>query len=349
MKKIFFLFIPILFFGKGVFAGDSLTVSTRQLDELNAKIEKLETLPYERETAALKDSYAASINSINYFISVGLALITAIGALLGYIGFKNIAEIKKAHQDELDKLRLLKEDLEKNFNAFKTDLAAKQQSFDDLTNKFQSGLQKVKDQNQQQETQIEIQRLKFEIQFQSRKEQIDYDTLLELTNKALQLSPDDEYLLAYKALCHAKNGEYSEAIDVIRNIPRTAKNLLFLYENLAEIYLFIKKTADFELLFNEYEKQFQKHRPATAAYLRAYCYFLKGEPRALEAFVRTHLGQNKKDGRKDLLTSNQLQEFYAYIGDHPDSGSKTLLLAFVDFLKGEKGASDLLSLLPPQP
>src|SRR6202012_4763116 len=121
--------------------------------------------------------------------------------------------------------------LEKNFREFKADLARKQRSFDELTGKLQTGLEKVKDQSQLQETQIEIQQLKFEIQFQSRKENIDYDTLLELTNKALRLSPNDEYLLTYKALSHGKKGEYNEAITTIKSIPPGAKNYLFLYEN----------------------------------------------------------------------------------------------------------------------
>ncbi|HEY4337049.1 MAG TPA: hypothetical protein VGM89_14160, partial [Puia sp.] len=95
MKKILLLFL-FAFFCRMAFAGDSVLVAKKQLDDLSARIEKLQTLPYERETAALKDGYASSITSINYFISVGLALITSIGALLGYIGFKNIAEIKKA-------------------------------------------------------------------------------------------------------------------------------------------------------------------------------------------------------------------------------------------------------------
>ncbi|HEY4110032.1 hypothetical protein [Puia sp.] len=347
MKKVFLLFIPLFFIGRCALAGDSVTVSKKQLDELNAKIEKLQTLPFERETATLKDGYASSITNINYFISVGLALITAIGALLGYIGFKNIAEIKKAHQDELDKLRTLKDDLEKNFRDFKTDLAKKQRSFDDLTEKWQTGLEKVKDQNQVQEMQIEIQRLKFEIQFQSRKEKIDYDTLLELTNNALKLSADDEYLLTYKALCHGKRGEYNEAITVIKRVPKTAKNLLFLYENLGEIYLFTKKITEFELLFNEYERQFQKHRPATAAYLRAYFLFLKNDPEPFRAFVRNYLDQHQKDEKRDLLTTGQTQEFYTYAESYSLSRPGMLLLAFVGYLKGERSEQEVLPLLQP--
>jgi len=344
MKKTLFLIVPIFFIWKSAAANDSITVSKKQLDDLNAKIERLQTLPYERETAALKDGYSSSITSINYFISVGLALITAIGALLGYIGFKNIAEIRKAHQDELDKLRTLKDDLEKNFRDFKSNLARKQRSFDELTDKLQSGLEKVKDQNRLQETQIEIQRLKFEIQFQSRKEKIDYDTLLELTNNALKLEPNDEYLLTYKALSHGKKGEYNEAIAVIRSIPKTAKNLLFLYENLAEIYLFTKKITDFELLFNEYERQFQKNRPATAAYLRAYFLFLKNDPGALRAFIRDYLDQYGKDEKRDLLTTGQIQEFYTYSDGYSHSQPGNLLLAFVGFLRGETPAQEVLAL-----
>jgi hypothetical protein len=345
MKKVLLPFFAVLFLWQSLFANDSITVSKKQLDDLNAKIEKLQTLPYERETAALKDGYNSSITSINYFISVGLALITAIGALLGYIGFKNIAEIKKAHQDELDKLRALKEDLEKNFRDFKSDLARKQRSFDELTEKLQSGLEKVKDQNQLQEKQIEIQRLKFEIQFQSRKEKIDYDTLLELTNTALSLSADDEYLLTYKALCHGKKGEYNEAIAVIKSIPQTAKNSLFLLENLAEIYLFTKKITDFELLFNEYERQFQKHRPTTAAYLRAYFLFLKNDPESLKAFINDFLDQFGSDEKRDLLTTGQIQEFYTYSDSYAHSHPGKLLLAFVSFLRGETPAQEVRALL----
>ena len=82
MKRILFFIGAFFFLSKSTLAGDSLTISKTQLDDLNTKIEKLQTLPFERETAALKDGYTASITSINYFISVGLALITALGALL---------------------------------------------------------------------------------------------------------------------------------------------------------------------------------------------------------------------------------------------------------------------------
>jgi len=344
MKKILLLFL-LATLCRSATAGDSVMVAKKQLDDLSAKIEKLQTLPYERETAALKDGYASSITSINYFISVGLALITALGALLGYIGFKNIAEIKKAHQDELDKLRALKDDLERNFRDFKGDLARKQRSFDELTGKLQTGLEKVKDQNQLQEKQIEIQRLKFEIQFQSRKEKIDYETLLELTNNALRLSPDDEYLLTYKALCHGKKGEYNEAVAVIKAIPPTAKNYLFLLENLAEIYLFTKKITDCELLFNEYERQFQKHRPTTAAYLRAYFLFLKNDPGELKSFVRDYLDQHINDERRDLLTSSQMEDFSSYADSYSHSPSGNLLLMFIRYLKGEISGPEMYQLL----
>jgi Skp family chaperone for outer membrane proteins len=344
MKRICFLLL-LAVFGRSAFAADSVLVAKKQLDDLSARIEKLQTLPFERETAALKDGYSSSITSINYFISVGLALITAIGTLLGYIGFKNIAEIKKAHQDELDKLKALKEDLEKNFREFKADLARKQRSFDELTGKLQTGLEKVKDQSQLQETQIEIQQLKFEIQFQSRKEKIDYDTLLELTNKALRLSPNDEYLLTYKALSHGKKGEYNEAITTIKSIPPGAKNYLFLYENLAEIYLFTKKIADCELLFNEYERQFQKHRPTTAAYLRAHFLFLKNDPEELKSFVRDHLDQNDTDAKRDVLTSSQMEDFSTYANSYSHSPAGNLLLAFISYLKGEKSAQDVQQLV----
>ncbi|HEY4338229.1 MAG TPA: hypothetical protein VGM89_20115, partial [Puia sp.] len=238
-------------------------------------------------------------------------------------------------------------DLEKNFRDFKADLARKQRSFDELTGKLQTGLEKVKDQNQLQETQIEIQRLKFEIQFQSRKEKIDYDTLLELTNNALRLSPDDEYLLTYKALCHGKKAEYTDAIAVIRSIPKSAKNYLFLQENLAEIYLFTKNIADCELLFNEYERQFQKHRPTTAAYLRAYFLFLKNDPEELKRFVRDYLDQHAKDEKRELLTQGQMQEFYTYAESYSRSPSGNLLLTFVSHLRGDKPSQDLHPLLQP--
>lgn len=344
MKRAFFLSIPILFFFQTALAGDSVTVSAKKLAELEEKIEKLQLLPFEKETSVLKDGYSTSITSINYFISAGLALITAIGALLGYIGFKNISEIKKAHQDELDKLKILKTDFETNFKDFNADFALKQRSFNELIVQLQSGLEKVQNQNQRQETEIEIQRLKFEIQFQSRKAQIDYDTLLELTNKALVLAPDDEYLLTYKALCHGKRSEYNDAIAVIKNIPRTAKNLLFLYENLAEIYLFTKKITDFELLFNEYERQFQKHRPATAAYLKAYFYYLKNDLDSLKAFVTGYINLSVNEEKRDLLTASQLQDFFTTVGKDSHSKPQAILFAFVGYLKGEKTGPETLTL-----
>jgi len=341
MKKILLLPISFLLGMNVLLAGDSVTIASKKLDEMNEKIDKLQMMSYEKEAAVLKDGYATGITSINYFITVGLALITAIGALLGYIGFKNIAELKKNHQEELEKLKTLKSVFENNFTNFNTEFAAKQQSIDDLIKQFRSGLEKVEKQNLEQERLIEVQRLKFEIQFQTRKEKVDYDTLLELTNKALLLTPEDEYLLTYKALSHGKRHEYADAIAVIKKIPSTAKNSLFLQQNLAEIYLFTKKIPEFETLFNEYEKQFNSNRPATAAYLKAFAYYLKGEDSALKYFISTHIKPQKKEGVKDLLTSSQLLEFYSEADDFPESSSKQLLLDFVAYLKGEKTAQEL--------
>jgi len=156
-ERVFSYRYLFLFFFQTALAGDSVTVSAKKLAELEEKIERLQLLPFEKETAVLKDGYSTSITTSIILISAGLALITAIGALLGISGSKNIAEIKKAHQDELDKLKILKTDFETNFKDFNTDFALKQRSFNELIVQLQSGLQKVQSQNQRQETEIEIQ------------------------------------------------------------------------------------------------------------------------------------------------------------------------------------------------
>ena len=116
-----------------------------------------------------------------------------------------------------------------------------------------------------------------------------------------------------------------------------------MWVNLAEMCLLSqdrKNYRNFELILKDHEDEFQKYRPTTTAYLKAYYHFLLGKLIEFKKEIEAYISNAGLYLAVERLGSSQMDEFYA---EQLNSTSpyKDIMLAFVDYLRGAKSEDEM--------
>ena len=130
-KNIFLVFvILILSFPSIVISSPEKDIKDTNvvLQKIELSLQKAETeisyiktnqLNYQIEKNLLKEAYSSNLETLNIILAIILGALTIIGFIIGFIGFKDIREIKENFKIELNNLQELHKQFEsKILNTF---------------------------------------------------------------------------------------------------------------------------------------------------------------------------------------------------------------------------------------
>lgn len=191
-----------------------ITILGNKVDEI-----KRDQLNYSLEKDLLKETYSNNYDRINIFLTILLGLF----GLLSFLGLRDINSIKKEYKEELDKLRDLQ-----------TSLESKSLDFEMTKKKYDDEIQKITQQNEEQNKKIKALELKEKITELYNKG--NYNDALEYCIIALELDPSNSSLMSIKANIYSKKHDHLQAIDIYEKVIEANPNDTSTVLNLIELY-----------------------------------------------------------------------------------------------------------------
>lgn len=225
---------------------DSVKTLRSDLNTLKYEFEvvKRDKLNYEIEKNILKDSFSNHMQVINIVLATLLLFFSIIGAIFGYVGFKNISHIRRKFESELNSLLKLKSTYENRFK----DLDSGEKAF----NERMIEIEKI---NLTQSKKIRILELKNNIR-EAMKDK-NYNHALNLIEVGLEEEPDDYNLNAMKSDSYSVLKNYRKALNSTLKalrIAETSKKEMILVNvyNLLEFSLMLKDISFYEKYKQKY-------------------------------------------------------------------------------------------------
>lgn len=289
-------------------------------DELNYKIEK----------DLLKETYSSNYQTINIIIALIMASITVIGTILGYIGFKGISNLKKEYENDLEKLRSIREGFEsklKELTAAQSELKGK--------------LADVTSINEEQSRKIKILELKEKAG--SYIQQKYYQRALDYIVIGIDVSPSDIELLSLKTLCLTKLRLFPESIDTCRKILSVDPNDNSTIKNLSELFLFEEQFDSYEDLIKTQRESFISDSDALMVYLESLKSYMRNDEINLKSVIDKFLQKQKFQSKKFFQWD--FTDLYGALENKPNNSAKDILIKFTQYIQGSFDGMTLKQLL----
>lgn len=273
-----------------MYLSDSIKQQLQTIRNLETKVAEIkrDQLNYQIEKDLLKETYSTNYNSINSIISIGLLFITILGALFGYIGFKNIAEIRKEYKHELAELTKTKAQFDARLKAI-----TKREA------EVNAKIQIIEKQNSVQNEKIKLLEIKEKISGLIKKS--NFDRALDYIAIGLEMVDDDLELLQQKVFCYTRNEKFKPAIEtnkLIVSIEKKNDDILDYgsQQNLAELFLFVKDFRSYKLLIDEIKDKSEK---TVLFFLDALHYYILNDKDNFLKIIDTHISH--KEITKDTI------------------------------------------------
>jgi tetratricopeptide (TPR) repeat protein len=202
------------------------SISEIRRDELNYKIEK----------DLLKETFASNYQTINIVLAIVLGLFTVIGVL----GIKDIAAVKKDYLNELDNLNKLRKDFELKIDKNLSETEEVKKTYIKLTQT-----------NEEQNNRIKI--LEMQEKASSLMKSHNYRRALEYISVALELDKTNYILLIQKATCLWKLDDLRGAAEVYKSLIDIDQTNEGAVVNLMELYLLLNQLDDYRNLYSQYK------------------------------------------------------------------------------------------------
>lgn len=303
---------------------DSLAKIKSEISVLKYELEtiKRDKLNYEIEKGLLKSSFSSNLQVLNIFLTALLLFFTIVGGFLGYIGFKNISEVKSNYNIELDKLSKLRESYEKRFKGF--------QSREKV---FQERMEEIESINATQSKKIRILEVKNSI-IESLKNK-NYSHSFKLANIALDESPEDYELNAYKSYALVRMKKYEEAVVANLKALELAKE-----QRKDMITNNMYNVLEFELFAGKIEMH-KKHRIDYSDHLRystlnkyfdALCLFMENKVDDLKIHFLDYF---KSEPKMVAFPSWSFEDLKVFINDNKKKPGYDLFLDFIKIIYEE--------------
>ena len=199
-------------------------------DQLNYKIEK----------DLLKETYASNIQTINIIITIALCVL----AVVGYVGVKNINDLKVEFKSELDKLTASKQKLEEDIKTINQEFAQNKAKFTELE------VQNIKQNSRLQLLELQEKAGNF-INGKNHLRALEYITI------GLNIDPKDRILLGQKATCEWGLNRTDEALQTYLKIIEIDPSDYSIINNAAELSAITNKQDEFEHFIKSYGSHLQ--------------------------------------------------------------------------------------------
>lgn len=223
---------------KSIDAGSRLSFLERRVTLIDAS-----QLNYKIEKDLLKETYSNNYEKISLFITLLLGLI----AILGYLGIRDIGEIKEKYNKELSELRDIKSQFE-----------IKSSEFDSRKKEIDDEIRVIIKENQDQNQKFKFIELKEKMLslFKDRK----LSLALEFSNAALDINPGDVSCLTAKGQILSQMNQFADALEIYRKSVEFNPNDSGSKFNYVESLYFSGKIEEAKLVIQENKELFENEQ-----------------------------------------------------------------------------------------
>ena len=211
---------------------DTHSIEIQRLEDSISEIRR-DQLNYRMEKDLLKETFSSNYQTINIVLAIVLGIFT----IVGFLGIKDIASIKKDYLGELDKLNNLRKDFESKIDKYLKEGEEVKENY-----------LKVIQTNEEQNRRIKI--LEIQEKVSSLIKTNNYQRALEYISVGLDLDKTNSILLSQKATCLWKLKDLTGAASVYKSLIALEPNNEGAIVNLMELYLFLNQTEDYRDLYN---------------------------------------------------------------------------------------------------
>ena len=333
--KYFVISFLLIFVTDATFAKQNDSLVLKSLEVNFTKLEnqltevRRDQLNYKIEKDLLKETYGNNYNLLSLVITIVLAII----GFFGYVGIKDINGIKKEYIAELNRLSILKSNFEQKIK-----------DFDDIQIKYDSDIKSIIKQNEEQNRKIKV--LEFKSKIDKLYEEKKYATALENCLHALNIAPNDIYILTSKARIYAITRSYPEAITTYLQIIKLDKTNNTAIFNLAEVYLFNNQNNESAKLVEDNSQYFKKDSSSGALKLFKVLSLLNDNN--LDEIineVKEQIDNSNLNDKKRRIINWDFKDVYSFVNSLKETKEKETVLNYLNYTTGKISGAELTGLL----
>lgn len=289
--------------------------------------EELQRLRQELEStkSLWNNLYGSWIQTVQFYLTLGLGAITVVAIILGYIGFSSFAKLKKDYSEELTRMK---------------DLRLKNSSeMDEMKNKFDE----IRRMNEYQG--VQLKQLETILDGERSLVQRNYPYFDRWAEKALALYPENTAIKFRVACSQLDRSLWAPALDGFRNVleldPENEDALL----NAMELSLIAGRIDVYEELLKRFRDQVHsfdtEYQGCFLCYLEILKAYVSGDVDKMKEKMRSALTETK-NGRPNLLWD--FQQLHHFLQTKTDNRlGRDFLLHFVEVVQGASSPENLLA------
>ena len=326
-KIIFFILFQILIFNSISTAQENQIQLSKEISSLKKDLAKVERdqLNYKIEKDLIRETYSSNYKSMNMIIT----LILGVVGILGYIGIRDITSIKKEYRQELNSLREIQ-----------AEFRIKAKEFDSEKQKFDSEIKEILQQNELQNRKIKFIELKEKIGslIQNNKNQ----EVIDFANAALELQPNDEYVLRFKARALCRTNQLDSSLEIYKKLlkidPESKINIL----DSIEVMYFANQHKEAAKLISKNEKMFYEEvNGGLAKYLKIVELYHKDDSKQLIEELKNIIDFENLESLERKYIGWSFEEAKFYAAHQPKSENQKILQNAIWYLDGQVNGKTL--------
>lgn len=317
-------------------SADKHLVQNYQTLENEVKEIRRDQLNYKIEKDLLKETYSTNYQTINFIITIVFGFVTVLFGVLGYIGIKNVTDIKKEYESELEKISKIKGNFDAELNnlrslkgQFEANLTQLNKNKEEIQNKFEE----IETTNQLQNKKIKLLELREKVT--KLINEGNHVNALDYIAIGLDISSEDAYLVHSKAICLFKLLRYKEAINNYKILISKGMITSSIYLNMLELYLLTNQKEEFDSFKKKYHNQFESEiKKPLLLYFNVFYNYLIGNLQEAKKDIKDNFNTAKfKDELANLIWSfNEVNE---YLNVEPENEFKEIFILLIDFLRNK--------------
>jgi len=286
-------------------------------------------LNYSIEKNLLKEAYSSNIQTIQIIISIALGVFT----ILGYLGLKNINQLRDSYTKELEELKKVKSDFEKQLQTLK-----------EKYEEFQNKVDRI---NETQDHRLKLLELIEKVNEIIKTGQ--WRWALEHIAIGLEIDPQNLSLIAQQGECQGKLGELKKAIATWKKIIESSNadksTVIRAVVNILEYLALENNKGEFDSLISKYQNDVDQYRDgAVNAYLRSLIALVGNDLTSaiaeLESFASRFTGI-----QKTYIEDWSFYEVWNVALKWEEGHKKELILKTINFFGGHLSSDHFISFL----
>lgn len=291
--------------------GDS--ISDIRIKNMEYEIQQIRSneVNYKLENQLIKDMYSLNYQTISFIVTIA----SIIFAVLTFLGFRDVRALKNAYQEELSKLKIIKED------------------FDSERKKTEANIHLIQQASKEQDEKIRFLELKEKIIELIKNGAL--DSALGYAEVAIAIKRDAD-ILSLKARILSRMNRYEDAITSINDALQLDPKNQILLTNLAEYLLFGNKLQAAKEAFEETQKNFNYRTNEANIILPLIRKYQEKDTNYLIQKLQTYLIEDKD---KTVMTKKiknwDLADTLFFIQAEPTSKCKLIFHNLIWYLNGQ--------------